>query len=89
VSLCQQSQANDCEINSGSCADYCSAAEQVADEAGCPDALDNYLSCVADGAVCGSADRCASQYNTAFGCYVGFCGSNPNNDACREIGAQS
>ena len=97
VDFCEE--AKSCEgakvnTNGESCEDACERAEELADEAGCGDALDDYIDCIADEGVCTLTEsedlgECrADAFSYAF-CVLDYCDDNPGAEGCKGMSCGS
>ena len=84
--LCEE--ARDCEsanteLAGEDCAAECEKAEDLADEAGCDGAFEDFMDCAAEGDVCNVGDECMSDAFAYAFCVLDYCEENPNEEGCK------
>jgi hypothetical protein len=71
--LCGEAQAEGCTFVEGDCAKFCAAMGALGDRASCASQADAFEQCLAEGDVCASGTRCATQQDGYLGCVTPFC----------------
>ena len=83
VSLCDEAQMESCTFIKGDCANFCDAAFNVEEDAGCVDEREAYQDCLESQDVC--SNSCDALENDLTNCLGSYCLTRMDSPDCKTL----